>query len=161
MITALQEASLVWDLSAEVTYNAGEELPFGLVLTAPSAGKYYLLGALYTSSAEFIPGTMFGILFTEGLEHCVNDPQHSSLWELDEGEEVNLPCIITLDRTNVILGIFMMRMAGDEPSLDDDEQAGTLAATLSGPHVVDIGQIMNLAIVVIMGGMVMAVALKE
>lgn len=161
MATALQNTAISWDLESTVSYQANQELEFTLNFTAPEEGTYYVIGALYTSSLDYISGTLFGVLVPEGSAYGVNSIQYTSLWELEADESKELPSKFTFDRSNVVLGLFLMKMAGDEPSLEDDEQVGSLTTTLSGPQVVDVGQIMNLAIVVIMVGMMMTVALKE
>ena len=128
-------ALLSWDLVSPVTYTAGEELSFDLHFEAPAdteAGRYYLLGALY-SDTTYISGTLFSILKAAEVDYGVNDPTYMSVWELEPEEVVDLPCRFTFDRSNVILGLFLMKMVGTEPSLDADEQVASLSVQLSSP----------------------------
>lgn len=161
MVVVLQDTAISWDLGSTVSYQAEQELECTLDFSAPEEGTYYIVGALYTSSLDYITGTLFGVLVPEGSDYGVNSLEYTSLWELEADESKELPCKFTFDRSNVVLGLFLMKMAGDEPSLDDDEEVGSLSTTLSGPQVVDIGQIMNLAIMLAIVGLMMGIALKE
>ena len=133
MVTALQAIYLSWNLASPVSYQAGQEFECTIGFTAPEAGKYYLLGALYTATPEYISGTLFGVLLPEGSDHAVNSVEYTSPWELEADEEKELPCRFIFDRSDVVLGVFLMRMAGDEPSLDADEQVASLSVQLSSP----------------------------
>jgi len=161
VITALQ-AALSWDLEAEVSYRAGETLECAISFTAPETGKYYLMGALYTSSSEYISGTLFGLLLPEGSEYAINSAQYTSLWELEADESRELPCRFTFNRSDVVLGIFLMRMAGDEPSLEDDEQVGSLSVQLSSPAPpVMVESLITMAMIVGVFGYMSYEALKD
>lgn len=133
MVTALQETYLSWNLTSPVTYQAGQELEYILSFTAPQMGRYYLIGALYDSSLIYIPGTIFGVLLPEGLEYAINSMEYTSLWELEADEEKELPCKFTFDRSDVVLGMFLMKMIGNVPSFELDEQIGSLSIQLSPP----------------------------
>ena len=162
MVTALQNTYLSWDITSPKKYTAGNVLALTLTFTAPEKGNYYLLGALYDSEGNYISGTLFGVLVPEGSDYAINNAQHSSLWELEEDEETELPCQFILDRSNVVLGLFLMEMAGDEPSLENDEEIDSLSVVLNSPAAeVDIGQLMMMAMAIMMLGMVMATAFKE
>lgn len=162
MVTSLQTTYLYWDLVSPKEYAAEAELECVLTFSAPEAGTYYLIGALYTTSLEYISGTLFGVLIPEGSNYAVNSPGYVSLWELEATEEQELPCKFTFNRSDVILGLFLMRMVGDEPSLDDDEQVGSLSVQLSAPvPPITIESLISLAMVVGMLGYIMTTALKD
>jgi len=162
VVTVLQTTYLIWDLASPVSYQAGNELQLTLGFTAPDAGEYYLLGALFDANLDYLDGTLFGLLVPEGADYAVNDPQYTSIWEMAEGEGVDLPCRLTLDRSDITLGLFLVKMAGESPSLADDEEVGALSAELSAATVgTGLDQVMGAAVSVMMMGMVMAVALKD
>jgi len=126
---------LSWDLVSPIEYTAGQELSFDLHFEAPAvteAGRCYLLGALY-SDTTYISGTLFGILKAAEVDYGVNDPTYMSIWELEPEEAVDLPCRFTFNRSDVILGLFLMKMVGTEPSLDADEPVASLSVQLSSP----------------------------
>lgn len=163
MVIVLQTAYLSWDLTSPVTYKAGEELECAISFTAPEDGTYYLMGALYTTNLEYIPGTIFGILLPEDADYAVNSTQYTSIWEMEAEEEKELPCKFTFSRTDVVLGLFLMKMAGVEPSLEDDEQIGAVSTTLSSGviRIVDISTMMTGLIMVAMIGMIIPMALRD
>lgn len=126
-----------WDLVSPVEYSAGEELTFDLHFEAPAdteAEKFYILGGLYTSDGTYISGSLFGILKAAEVDYGVNSATYLSLWELEPEEEVNLPCRLILGRTNCLLALFLMKMVGDEPSIDADEQIAEIQAELTAPR---------------------------
>jgi hypothetical protein len=162
MITALQTNYLSWDLGSSVSYQAGMVLPLTLGFTAPYAGDYYLLGALFDANLDYIDGTLFGLLVPEGAETAVNDPQYTSIWELTQAESVSLGCQLTLDRTGVVLGLFLVQMSGEAPSLADDLEAGALSAELVAPSAGnDFGQVLSAMAPVLMLGMVLPLAFGD
>lgn len=118
------------DLASPVTYGVGEELEVKATFSAPEDGSYYLLGALYTADYGYISGTMFGVILPEGATYAINSGTVTQLWEMSEGDEQELDCKLTLGRTGVILGLFLMRLAGETPSLDDDIEIGCVNLTL-------------------------------
>jgi hypothetical protein len=159
---ALQETYLSWNLTLPVSYQAGQELECTISFTAPEAGKYYLLGALYTTSLEYISGTLFGLLLSQGADYGVNSKEYTSLWELGKSEEKELTCKFTFDRSNIVLGLFLMKMVDDKPSLDADEQVGSLSTQLSSPAPpITVESLIPLVMVVSMGGFIMYEALKD
>lgn len=126
---------LSWDLVSPIEYTALEELSFNLHFEAPEnteEKKFYILGGLYTDTT-YIPGTLFGILKAAGVDYGVNDPAYVTLWELEPEEEVDLPCKFIIGRSNCLLALFLMRMVGDEPNVDDDEQLALIQAELTAP----------------------------
>lgn len=157
-------ALLSWDLVSPVSYDTSQELSFNLHFEAPAntgAKKFYLMGALYTPDGTYISGTLFGILKAAEVDYGVNDATYISLWELEPEEAVDLPCRFILNRTNCLLALFLMRMVGDEPSIDNDEVVAQIQAQLTAPQTVweqiqdVIGQnVMPLAAMGLMLGMV-------
>lgn len=128
-------AILSWDLVSPVEYIALGELDFNLHFEAPEntkKKKFYILGGLYTD-ATYIPDTSFGILKAAEVDYGINDADYVTLWELEPEEEVDLPCKFILDRSNCLLALFLMRMVGDEPSVDDDEQLALIQVELTAP----------------------------
>jgi hypothetical protein len=150
---------LSWDLVSPVTYTAGEELSFNLHFEAPvntEADRYYLLGALY-SDTSYISGSLFGILKPADVDYGVNDPTYMSVWELEPEQAVDLPCRFTFDRSDVILGLFLMKMLGTQPSLDADEQVASVSVQLSSQALptppMTIESVLPMVVVVMMFGM--------
>lgn len=149
-----------WSLASQAEYSAGQGLTFTVGFTAPSAGKHYLLGALFDASLSYISGTLFGVLLPEGSDYAVNSLEYASLWDLEEGEEKELDCRFTFDRSNVILGLFLMKMGGAEPHLDD-EQVASLSTMLSLPAPpIALESLLPLVTVVGIGGVALYAALK-
>jgi len=123
---------LSWDLTSPVEYTAGEELSFNLHFEAPEAGRYYVLGGLYTDTT-YISGSLFGLLKAAEVDYAVNSDTYISLWELEPGEAVDLPCQLTFDHSDCTLALFLMKMAGDAPDLETDEVVDQVQAELSSP----------------------------
>jgi hypothetical protein len=158
----LQVASaLAWDLPASVSYQAGQELRATLNLTAPEAGNYYLLGFLFDQSGNVIQDAMFGVLLPEGATYAVNDPALASLWVMDADESRDLECRFTLDRSNVTLGLFMLKMAGETADLNVDEQVGQVQTALTGPAGFDINQLFGPLLAVAMISAVIPMITKD
>jgi len=127
---------LSWDLISPIEYSVGEELNFNLHFEAPAdteSKKFYVLGGLYTPDETYIAGSLFGILKAAGVDYGVNDTAYTSIWELDPEEGVDLPCKFNLSRTNCLLALFLVRMVGDEPNIDDDEELAQIQAQLVSP----------------------------
>lgn len=142
MITALQ-TYLSWNLEAETQYQAGSELQATVSFALPSDGSYYLLGALYTpDTQQFIQGTLFGVLVPEGADYGTNDPDRVSVFTGNEGEGLDLLCRFAFGQTDVILGFFFLKMTGEAPNLDVDEEVGVLTTRLVKPAGLDITQLM-------------------
>lgn len=170
MVTSLENVYLSWDLESPVEYQAGQELQFTLHFVAPEAvwprkGKYYILGALYTTALTYIPGTIFAIYVPPSVEYGIGSTEYTSVWELEPEESVDLPCRLTLSRSDVVLGIFLFRIEGDEPSLGVDEEIASVSAELVSPTPPwTLGSIMSVvAAVMVLGmlGFVMYQAFKE
>lgn len=156
---------LSWDLTSPVTYAAGEALECTLAFTAPSDGKYYLMGMLYTAELVYIEGTLFGVLLPEGGAYAINDAGYLSLWEMEADDEKELPCKFTLDRSDVILSIFLMKLEDEDPDLAVDEEIGSVSVSLSSGAApapgIDIGSIMGMLVLVMVMGVMIKVATKE
>jgi len=123
---------LSWDLVTPVEYTAGEELSFNVHFEAPEAGRYYVLGALYTDTT-YISGSLFGLLKAAEVDYAVNSGTYISLWELEPGEAVDLPCRLTFGRSDCTLALFLMKMAGDAPDLETDEVVDQVQVQLASP----------------------------
>ncbi len=146
------------DLLSSVTYTAGEELAFRMTTTVPETGNYYVLGGLYDSNFNFIPGTLFGVLLPSGEIYASNSQGQMTTWALLEGETEEIECKFVLDRTNVLVGLFLMKMAGEEASLDDDEQiSSTTIALVGAEEAVTIEVTSALGAVVVVGMMAMMI----
>lgn len=170
MVTVLQSTYLSWNLVSPVEYTAGEELQFTLHLTAPEAvlprkRKYYILSALYTKDLVYISGTLFSIYVPPGVDYGIGSTEYASVWELEPEQSVDLPCRLTLNRSDVILGLFLFRMEGDVPSLGVDEEIAFISAELVSPTPPwTLESIMGtVAVVMVLGmlGFVMYEAFKE
>lgn len=128
-------ALLSSDLVSPTDYTAGEELAFNLHFEAPAnteAEKFYILGALY-SDTTYIPDTLFYILRAAGVDYGINDTGYLTLWELEPEVGVDLPCKFILGRTNCLLALFLMKMVGDEPSIELDEEVAQITVQLTAP----------------------------
>jgi hypothetical protein len=127
---------LSWSLVSPVEYAAGQELSFNVHFEAPAdmeAKKFYILGGLYTDTT-YTSGSLFGILKAADVDYGVNDPVYLSVWELEPGVAVDLPCRFILNQTNCLLALFLMRIVGDAPNLDSDEQMAQIQAQLAVPR---------------------------
>ncbi len=155
-------ASLSWSLGVYTAYQAGETLETVVAFTAPEDGSYYLLGGLYDGDGSFLAGTLFGLVVPPGADYAINSLIETGLWELEAGAETELACKLTFNRTDVILGLFLMKMAGDAPSLEYDEEASSVSTVLSAANqATDMSSLIGmLAAVGLMAGM-LPVALKE
>lgn len=131
-IVRVLEGNLSCDLASSTEYPAGADLPLTLYFYAPDAGGFYLLGALYSTEGVYIPGTTFGVV--EDEEGCgVASGTKARLWSLTGGEDLLLPCRFAFDRSDVVLGLFLLRLAGDEINLATDTVEGQLAVALVMP----------------------------
>lgn len=137
MVTALQNTYLSWDLVSPVEYQAGQELQFTLHFSAPEVmpgkRKYYILCALYTKDLVYIPGTLFAIYAPPGTDYGIGSIEYTSVWELEPEQSMDLPCQLTLDRSDVVLGLFLFRMEGDTPLLGVDEEIAVVSVELVSP----------------------------
>lgn len=122
---------LSWNLGSQRQYQVGTGLEVALELSVLEAGAYYLLGALYTSDGGYIPGTAFGIIVPAGSSYGVLSDTGTELWTLGAGESVTLPCRLVLGRTGVILGLFLMKMAGESASLQYDTEVAQVSTVLT------------------------------
>jgi len=161
MVTATQ-TYLSWNLGAETQYQAGAELQTTVSFALPQDGTYYLLGALYTrDTQQYISGTLFGVLVPEGVGYGVNDPNQVSLFTGNVGESLDLPCRFTLDRTDVVLGVFFLKMEGEAPDLAVDEEFGAVSTGLVKPAGLDMTQLMMPVLTMAMIAPIMGMISKE
>jgi len=123
---------LSWDLVSPTEYTAGGELSFDLHFEAPEAGRYYLLGALYTDTT-YLSGTLFGLIKAAEVDYAVNSNTYISLWELETEEAVDLSCRLTFNRSDCMMALFLMKMAGDIPSLETDQVIDQVQVQLVSP----------------------------
>lgn len=142
------------DKSSPVVYTAGEALDIVISFTAPEDGEYYLIGALYDSNFNFISGSMFGIILPTGATYAFNTPDNTQLFEMTADEKVDLTTKLTLDRTGVILGLFLMKMAGASADFDADTQIDSISLILAGSEStgIDLSSIISLMVVAGMAG---------
>ncbi len=148
-------ALLSSDLVSPLGYTAGEELDFNLHFEAPpntTTEKFYVLGGLYTDTT-YLSGSLFGILKVAELDYGVNSAAYLSTWELDPEEAVELPCKFILNRTNCLLALFLMRMVGDEPNIDDDEVVAQIQVQLTAviPFEEQFGNVVSQSILPLIG----------
>jgi len=161
MLTAAQ-THLSWNLAEETAYRAGTELQLTVSLTLPRDGNFYLLGGLFTpDTLNYIQGTLFGVLVPEGADYGVNDPNWVSIFTGSQGESLDLPCRFTLDRTDVVLGLFFLEMKGEAPDLAVDEEIGALSTRLVRPAGLDMTQLMTAVLAIAMMGMMVGVIARE
>jgi hypothetical protein len=80
---------------------------------------------------------------------------------MDADESRDLECRFTLDRSNVTLGLFMLKMAGETADLNVDEQVGQVQAALTGPAGFDINQLFGPLLAVAMMGAVIPMITKD
>jgi len=148
------------DLVSPVRYNPGETLEFELSFTAPEAGNYYLLGALYDSGYNYISGSMFGVLLSEDKTYMFNSSEQTKPWELGEGDTMTLSSKFSFARSDAIMGLFLMKMAGNAPSLDDDEVKGSTMVSLEAVRLMelDLTALMSLVVVAGMAGVMVKIA---
>ena len=154
---------LAWDLGSSVSYTTGGDLECKITIIAPEDGTYYLLGALYTTQLEYVPGTLFGVLLPSGEIIAVNSLTHATTWELEEDGEQEQDCKFIFDRTDTILGLFLMKMAGTEASWENDTVVDSITVSLSGPVMqepLDISALIMLMIPIMMIGMMVKVVAK-
>lgn len=155
-------AYLWWNLASPLFYQAGRVLECAIAFTAPEAGKYYLLGALYTPTLEYISGSIFGVLLPEGSQEAVGSAWYTSIWELEAEEKKELPCRFVFDRSEAVLGVFLVKMKEDAPSLEYDEQIDSLSAHLSSQAPpLTVGSLISLAMAAGMCGLAMQEILQE
>jgi len=152
-------ANIAVDLSSPVAYIAGEELALEVTVIAPEAATFYLLGALYDSSYNYISNSMFGIILPTGETDYVNVEGETQLLVLTAAEVKVIDCKLTFNRSSMIMGIFLMKLNGSDVSLEDDENMGSISLILTGdtPSGVsfDLSTIMMMIVVVGMMGMAM------
>ena len=150
---------LSWDLVSPVEYEIGQELDFNLHFEAPEntgVGEFYILGGLYDVTV-YAPGSIFGVIIPAGASYGTNSPTHMSTWRLEPGQAVDLPCKFALNRTDIVMALFLQRITGDEPSLDGDEQIAQIQTQLDVPKTLleQIPDMLNplVAVVVVVGMM--------
>lgn len=149
-------SNIAIDLSSPQAYVAGEELEVVITFSAPSDGTYYLLGALYDSDLNYIADSRFGIILPTGATEAINVIGETQLWEMEEDDEEVLTCKITLNRSSVTLGLFLMKLAGDEISFEDDTEIGSVSLLLTGVAAgIDLSMMMSAVVMVGMMGIAM------
>jgi hypothetical protein len=124
---------LTWDLATSITYYANTELNIELSVVAEQAGVHYIIGALYTREGVYIPDTLFGIVLPEGSAYGIASSVEAKTWEMVISESIILPCKLTLNRTDAMLGLFFMKMVGATAVPDTDIIAGQVSAYLNAP----------------------------
>lgn len=126
---------LSWDLISSVEYEAGDKLELNLQIHAPNIGRrkeaFYVVGALYTAAMSYIADTLFYIFVPPGVTYGSNDVSLTTVWELEPDESMSLPCQLTLDRSGVVLGMFLFRVEEHIPSIGVDEQIDAISVILS------------------------------
>ena len=102
---------------------------------------------------------MFGVLLPVGVDYAFNSSAQMSLHELEEDDKEEIDCKFVFDRTSIIMGLFLMRMVGDDASLDDDIEISSVTVILAGEAAVgfDLSSIVTAVIAVGMMGMMMKV----
>ena len=153
---------IITNLVSPVSYTAGEGLQFKIAITAPAAGTYYVLGALYDSDYNYISGTLFGVLLPVGATIAYNSPVQASTLDLSEDEVQEVNCQFILNRSSVRLGLFLMELTGTEASWEFDTQVDSTTATLSGPAaMMDLSAMVNLMIAVGMMGLMAKMVISD
>ncbi len=153
---------LSWDLQSRVEYRAGQELQFTLRFTAPPGTyPYYVIGALYTRELVYIPESLFGIFMPPEADFAQNSGQYTSIWELAGEESVEIPCHLVLARSDCVLVLFLMRLKGEQPNLQIDEEIASVQAELNSPFVLTVESATQLAMAAVMIGYMGHLALKE
>jgi len=152
---------LSWDLGSITTFNAGNVLETTVTVVAPESGTYYLVGALYDTSLNYISNSLFGVLQSEVGGTAVNSPTHVSLFDLSEDEELSLDCMFTLNRTSCILALFLYKLGDSEPDLSVDEQIASVSTSLQGETAFDWSTFMNGVMALVMMGVVVGIIWKE
>ena len=126
---------LSWDLVPPVEYEVGDKLKLNLQIHAPNVGRkkesFYVVGALYTTALNYIPNTLFYIFVPPGVSYGYNDVSLTTAWELEPDESMTLPCHLTLDRSGVVLGLFLFKVEEHVPSIGVDEQVDAVSVILS------------------------------
>ena len=150
-------SAIAVDLASPVVYVAGEVLDVEVTFIVPSAGTYYIIGALYASDLTYITGSLFGIMIPTGEVYGVNSATDTQTWIMATDEVKALAAKLTLDRTGIILGLFLMELTGETASFDDDIQVGLVELTLIGEAIpappLDLTSIMSTMVVIGMMGM--------
>lgn len=124
---------LAWSLGATVPYTVGETLSTSVRITAPEAGIYYVVGALYSLELTMYIGTLFGLLQEPDTLIADNDPFTLSIFSLEEEEELGLTTEFLLNRTGCVLAIFLYRMERDMPDLGEDVMVYSVSVSLVSP----------------------------
>ena len=150
-------SAIVVDLASPVIYVAGEVLDVEVTFIVPSAGTYYIVGALYANDLTYITGSLFGIMIPTDEVYGINSATDTRTWVMVADEEKVLATKLTLDRTGVVLGLFLMELVGETASFDDDIQVGLVELTLIGEAIpappLDLTSIMSTMVVIGMMGM--------
>lgn len=159
------ESYLSWGLGLVVPYVAGEKLEAEVAFEVPSSGMHYILGALYTPDLSYIEGSLFGVL--QVVDGAVNSATHMTKYALVVGDSYTLDCEFTFSITSVILGLFLVKMTGDVPSLGDDGVVDSITASLTepesvpAPEEVDITSLISMVMMVGVMATGMALMVKE
>lgn len=125
------------NLVPPVAYNAGEVLPLTVTITAPSDGKYYVMGALYDESLALIYGTQFSLFLwgAVGEQVGVNSDSYASIYELEEAEAEAVSCQFQFQQSNATLGLILYKMSGEIPAPDFDTQIDEIVCSLVGSEL--------------------------
>lgn len=153
MVKVLQDNGCIsWTLTPPVEYTAGEELTLDLSIVAPEAGNYYIAGALYTTDLDYIYGTLFGVFIPPGTDYGIVSVEYATAWTMDEEEAKTVPCRLILERSDVVLGLFLFKMEGDAPVFGIDEEKGSVSGRLTSPipptPPLALGELIGLVVVV-------------
>ncbi len=124
---------LTWGLGASAGYTVGEVLSTPVKIVAPEAGTYYIVGALYSVELAMYSGTFFGLLQTPDTVIVSINPATLSVWSFEEDEELDFTAEFSLTTTGCILAIFLYRLTGDIPELEDDVMISSVQALLISP----------------------------
>lgn len=157
-------ALLSWDLISPLSYSISNELSFNLYFEAPintTPEKFYIIGGLYTDTT-YIPDSLFGVLKAAEVDYGVNSTTYISLWILEPGEGVELPCRFIFNRSDCLLALFLMRMVGEEINFSTDEVVAQISVQLVAPKTVFWEQIQDvigkniipIAVLVLLSGIV-------
>ncbi len=153
--------TIVTDLVPPVDYVAGNELTFKIVITAPEDGTYYVLGALYDIDLDYISDSLFGVLLLGETTDSYVSPVRVTTYGLSKDEELEINCRFILSRSSIVMGLFLVRMVGEEASLDDDIEEASISIMLAGPvppEPINLNSVANAIVAVGMIGMMMETA---
>lgn len=129
---------MTWTLAASTEYTAGEVLQGVIYLTSPEEGVSvdgYILGALYeVATGNPILNTRFNVDWDADLGVGVNEAGFDDprIWSMPTYGRA-IPFRFTLDRSDVILKIWDLRLEGVEADPETDEILSILQTSLATP----------------------------